>query len=131
VSIVANRDVPVDGLTLAQLRRIFLADEQYWRPGGRRIRLLVRRPEANERQVVLRRIYGMTEEQFNRYWAGKRYGANAGSNPREVVSASMARWMAASTAGAITFVPMGQEGTGVKRLRIDGKLPGEPGYPLQ
>jgi hypothetical protein len=131
VAIIANPDVPVDGLTLAQLQRIFLADEQFWRPGGRRIRLLVRVPEASERRIVLRQIYGMTESQFNRHWVGKQFRAELGLRPLPVNSAVMARGMAATMPGAITFVPAGQEGSGVKVLRIDGKRPGEPGYPLQ
>jgi len=132
VVIIAHPGVPVpaSGLTLAQLQEIFLARRQFW-TSGRRIRLLVREPEASERRIVLQQIYGMTEEQYSRYWVRMRDAAEVGSDPQPVKSPMMARLMAAGLPGAISFVPDGQQGSGVRVLRIDGKFPGDPGYPLQ
>jgi hypothetical protein len=132
VVIIAHPGVPVpaNGLTLAQLQEIFLARRQFW-TSGRRIRLLVREPEASERRIVLQQIYGMTEEQYSRYWLRMRAAAEVGSDPQPVKSPMMARLAAAQLPGAISFVPDGQQGSVVRVLRIDGKLPGDPGYPLQ
>ena len=33
--------------------------------------------------------------------------------------------------GAIAFLPADEVGSGMKVMRINGKLPGEAGYPLQ
>jgi hypothetical protein len=131
VSIIANRDVPVDDLSLAELRQIFRADQRFWRGGRRPVRLYVRAPDASERTVVLGQIYRMTERQFAEYWVRKRFATEVATNPPAYPSAEVLRAMVARVSGGVTFVPLGREGAGVKVLRIDGRRPGELGYPLQ
>ena len=70
VAIVVHPDVDIDELSMDRLRRIFLAEQQYW-PDNSRIVLLVRAPAAYERTVVLERIYRMTEDQFWRLTPAK------------------------------------------------------------
>src|SRR6516225_6419281 len=67
LAIVANPSTPVDGLSLAELRKIFLGDRQFWNP-SLRIVPLVLGPGARERELALRSIYGMSEIQFSQYW---------------------------------------------------------------
>jgi ABC-type phosphate transport system substrate-binding protein len=74
VAIVVHPDVPITELSLDQLRRVFMADQQFW-PDGSRITLLVRAPAAYERDVVLNVIYRMTEDEFRKYWVGKMFRA--------------------------------------------------------
>lgn len=130
VAIVVNPGTQVDQLSFAQLRQVFLGEEQFW-PGGSRITLLVRAPVAFEREVVLNRIYGMSEAQFRRFWIAKIFRAEVASGPRVVFTTDQVRDVVATIRGAISFLPAAAVGPDVKVLRIDGKLPGEPGYPLQ
>src|SRR5918911_911203 len=67
VAVVVHPRVKTDNLSLAELRKIMLGRQQYW-SNGLRITLLVRAPQAREREVVLKRIYQMTETQFRQYW---------------------------------------------------------------
>ncbi|HSU15602.1 hypothetical protein [Longimicrobium sp.] len=130
VAIIAHPRTPVNGLTLAELRQVFLGEQRYWRDRTR-IQLVARVPEASERRVVLHVIYNnMTEAQYSRFWTGKQTRVE-GSSPWPAFNSETAREMVAARQGAITFVPARQTTTGVKVLRIDGKLPGDPGYPLQ
>ena len=62
VAIVVHPDVQVSDLTTSQLRRIFLADQQFW-PDRSTIVLLVRAPKADDRNMVLDRIYHMSESE--------------------------------------------------------------------
>ena len=55
VAIVVHDGTNVDDVSLDQLRRIFLAEQQFW-PDRSRITLLVRAPGAYEREFVLERI---------------------------------------------------------------------------
>jgi ABC-type phosphate transport system substrate-binding protein len=130
LAIVVNRGVPVTGLSFAELRRIFLGEQQFW-PDRSKVTLLVRAPTAYERSMVLDRIYKMDEDRFRQYWIGKMFRAEVAAGPKIVYSSDMALNLVSAIRGSITFVPLSAVTADVKVLRIDGKLPSELGYPLQ
>ena len=129
VAIVVRPDVPVDNLTFAELRRVMLGDRQFW-SSNLKVTLLVRAPGARERDVVLKTIYQMSEAQFKQYWIAKVFRAEAAGAPRIVYSNDMAAELAQSIPGAIAFVDAAQIPKGLKVLKINGLLPGQPAYPL-
>ncbi|MCS6861421.1 MAG: hypothetical protein NZT92_13985 [Abditibacteriales bacterium] len=129
VAIVAHPDVPVDNLSLAELRKVFLGDRQFWNT-KLRVTLLMRAPEARERNVVLKVIYQMTEAQFRQYWIGKVFRAEAAAGPKIFYSNEMAAELISKIPGAIGFVDAAQIPKGLKVIKVDGRLPGEKGYPL-
>jgi len=130
LAIVVNKGVPVDDLSFAELRRIFLGEQQFW-PNRSKVTLLVRAPTAYERSMVLDRIYRMDEDRFRQYWIGKMFRAEVAAGPKIVYSSEMALNLVSAIRGSITFIPLSAVTSEVKVLRIDGKLPSEPGYPLQ
>lgn len=130
IAIVVHPSVGVDDLSFDELRTIFLGERQFW-PDRSRITLLVRAPVAYEREVVLNRIYRMSEDEFRQYWIAKMFRAEVASGPKLVYSNDMARQLVTAIPGAITFMPAGEADEGVKTLRIDGALPSEAGYPLR
>ena len=129
IAIVVRPDVPVDNLTFAELRRLFLGDRQFW-TSNVRVTLLVRAPGARERDVVLKTIYQMSEAQFRQYWIAKVFRAEAASGPRIVYSNEMAAELVSGMAGAVAFVDADAVPKGLKVLKINGLLPGAKGYPL-
>jgi len=130
VAIVVHPSTEVDDITFDELKRIFRGDRQFW-DDGRRVTLLVRAPEADERRLILERIYGMDEDQFREYWIGKMFRAEVAAGPKLVYSADMARDLVKVIPGAITFVPLSQVSSDTKVVRIDGLLPSDPGYALR
>src|SRR5438105_10014549 len=60
IAVVVHPDTPVSDLSLAEVRKVFLGERQYW-SAKLPVVLLVRAPVARERDVVLRVIYQMTE----------------------------------------------------------------------
>lgn len=130
VAIVVNPQTPVDNLTLAEVRKVFLGERQFW-PSNVRITLLVRAPVARERDVLLKKIYQLSESQFRQYWIAKVFRAEVTSGPKIVFSTAMTNELVAAIPGAIGSTLADKPLTGLKVLRIDGKLPGENGYPLQ
>ncbi|MEP6990325.1 MAG: hypothetical protein ABJA80_05280 [bacterium] len=130
IAIVVHPEVQVSNLSFAELRRIFLGEQQYWSDRSK-VTLLVRAPTAYERSMVLDRIYKMDEDRFRQYWIGKMFRAEVAAGPKIVYSSDMALNLISSIRGSITFVPVSAVTPDVKVLRIDGKLPGEAGYPLQ
>ena len=130
ISVVVNPDTPVSDLSLDEVRKIFLGDRQYWTTKIPVV-LLIRAPVARERDVVLRVIYQMSEVQFKRYWIAKIFRAESATAPKIVYSNDMANELASAIPGAIAFMDARDVRSGVKVIRIDGHLPGEPDYPLK
>lgn len=130
IAIVVNPRAAVSDLSFAELRRIFLAQQQFW-PDRSKVTLLVRAPAAHERAVVLDEIYRMDEDQFRQYWIGKMFRAEVAGGPKIVYSSDMAMNLVGVIPGSITFVLASAVTGDAKVLRIDGKLPSDPGYPLK
>src|SRR5580658_8045481 len=89
IAVVVRPDTPVDGLSLAQTRKLLLGEQQFWNP-NLRVTLLLRAPSARERDVVLRVIYGMNEAEFRQYWISKMFRAESMNGPKVVYSNEMA-----------------------------------------
>ncbi len=95
------------------------------------VSMLIRAPVARERNVVLKVIYQMSESQFKQYWIAKIFRAESASTPKVVYSNDMANELVTAIFGAIAFIDARDVRPGAKVLRIDGRLPGEPAYPLR
>jgi hypothetical protein len=130
IAIVVRRDVPVDNLSFAELRKLMLGDRQFW-SSNLRVTLLIRAPMAPEREVVLKNILQMSEAQFRQYWIGKVFRAESAVSPKTVYSNDMAAGLVGSIPGSIAFMDAAAVPKDLKVLRIDGLLPGERGYPLK
>ena len=130
IAVVVRPDAPVDDLTLSQTRRLLLGEQQFWN-SNLRVTLLLRAPAARERDVVLRVIYRMSEAEFRQYWISKMFRAEATSGPKVVYSNEMATELVSALPGSVAFLDATQVPKGLKVIKIDGKLPGQPGYPLK
>jgi len=130
IAVVVNPDTPISNLSLADVRKVFLGDRQYWSTNVPVV-LLIRAPVARERDVVLKIIYQMSESQFKQYWIAKIFRAESASAPKVVYSNDMANELVSAIAGAIAFIDAREVHSGTKILRVDGKMPGDPGYPLR
>ncbi len=129
VAVVTNPSTPVSELSLADVRKIFLGERQYWN-SNMPVVVLVRAPVAREREVVLKTIYQMNENQFKQYWVAKIFRSEAVSAPKIVYSSDMTMQLLTAIPGSIAFMQAKDVGPGVKILKVDGKTPGEPGYKL-
>lgn len=130
MAIIVHPATPVDRLTFAEMRRVFLGERQYW-SRDMPVVLIVRAPVARERQVVLNKIYGMTESQFKQYWITRIFRDETTSTPKVVYSNQTINELVGAIPGAISLVRAEDITPGVKVIRIDGALPGEGTYPLR
>lgn len=129
LAIIAHPGVPVDGLSLPELRQVFKAERQYWTK-DLPIVVFVRAASSAERTAVLKVIFQMAEQQFQNYWTAKTFRAEAGTSPKNLTSNELTQRFVAAKAGAIGFMAASDVKPGVKVLRIDGHLPLDRGYPL-
>ena len=130
MAVVVNAATPVSDLSMSEVRKVFRGDRQYWSTNVPVV-LLIRAPVARERDVVLKRIYQMSDAQFKQYWIAKIFRAESASAPKVVYSNDMANELVSAIPGAIAFIDAREVRPGVKIVRVDGKLPGEPGYQLR
>jgi len=129
VAVVVGPDTPVDNLSFADVRKLFMGDRQYWN-SNLRVTLLIRAPVARERDVVLKMIYGMTEAQFRQYWISKIFRLETSSGPKIVYSTEMAAELVTAIPGAVAFMDSAIVPKSLKTVKIDGRSPGEKGYRL-
>ncbi len=131
VAFVVNSQNEASELTSAQLRRIYLGEETRW--GGKgKITILLLPSGRDERRLLFDRLLRMSDDDFVRHWIAKVFQGEATSGPKTASSPASMEKLVAGLPGAIGFlradeVPPGGQ---LRVLRIDGKAPGEPGYPF-
>jgi ABC-type phosphate transport system substrate-binding protein len=130
LAIVVHRSNPVEELSLAELRSLFLGERQRW-PNGRRITLVLQEPGQPEREAALQLIYHMSEEELSHHFLRAVYRGQALSAPKRLSSAERVVRFVFNVPGAIGCVPAEEADDSVKVLRVEGRPPGEPDYPLR
>jgi ABC-type phosphate transport system substrate-binding protein len=129
IAVVVNPQNPISGLSLPQLRKIFRGEERFWSSKAP-VLLLIRAPGAPERSVALKAVLQMSDGDYKQYWAQKILRGEATTEPVKTYSNGTQNEGVASIAGAIAFIKAREVRAGMKVLRIEGRLPGERGYPL-
>lgn len=108
---------------------MFKLQKQFW-PNGDRIVLLLRKVGSTEHHILLDRVYGMDERGLRKYWIQKLFAGDIPSMPSTVKKSQSAIQFVQQTVEAIAVVLGDENIDGVRVLSIDGKLPGQPQYPL-
>ncbi|GAC1694271.1 MAG: hypothetical protein NVS9B5_37130 [Terriglobales bacterium] len=124
LALIADTRSAVSNLAASDLTKIFNAHIRNW-PDGRQITIVMRDPSSEEMQLVLRKLLNMTPDQaraFIQAHPGAIVVADSDDTVLRVVL---------STRGAIGVIDLYSLSKDVKVLKIDGKLPVEPGYMLR
>src|SRR5579864_243719 len=130
LAIIVNQANPIDGLSSAELRTVFLGERSHW-PNGRRITLVMMEPGQLERDVLLCDVCHMTESDYRRRILQGLFTGEVLVSPKTLATPVGVRKFVFNVPGAIGYVrPDDTDGT-VKVLRIDGHLPGDEEYPLR
>src|SRR5262249_21494152 len=70
IAVVVNPVNPVDSISPIELRKIFAGEKQSWSP-GLAVFVMVRAPQARERDVLLNQVLKMSELEYKQYWLMK------------------------------------------------------------
>ena len=130
IAIIVHRSNPIDSLSSADLRRIYMFDMQTW-PHGRKISVMLREKGQPERAEAIRLICGISEREYDRHVLFQTFRGSVGWGPRSIQSATAMLRFVFNAPGAIGYVPADQVDGTIKVLRVDGWLPSEPAYPLR
>lgn len=130
LAIIVNRANPVENISTAELRKLFLEQKTHW-PNGRRVAVAMFAFGYPERHAVLRQIYRMDERAYEEYFIKETFRGDVFIAPRTLASADLMRKFVFNAPGAIGCLRMGDLDETVKVVRIDGLLPNEKNYSLQ
>ena len=129
--LVASPDVPVDDLTLDELRRIYTFSRRFWAP-GLPVTILFTEDGLQDDSVLTRVIYRSDFPSIRRMILEKLYRGELDLAPKVVANDRSAVDFVASGRGLISLVHRRAVGdAAVKVLTIDGRHPGDLGYALK
>jgi hypothetical protein len=129
VALIANKGSAVTSMTMPDLVKLCKAQTPHW-PDGKSVTLVVRDPSSAEMRMVLEKVYGMSSQAVSELIATANHGK--GNHPMIVVVTSDDDLVhkVAGTPGAVGLVDVYAINSSVDVMKIAGKLPFEPGYPL-
>ena len=129
IALIANQGGSVSVLTMPELVKLCKAQTSRW-PDGKSVTLIVRDPASPEMKMVLEKIYSTTPEAVNELIATANHGRM--NHPAILVVSSDEELVkkVAGTPGAVGLVDVYAINSSVDVIKIAGKLPFEPGYPL-
>ncbi len=130
VAVIVNPLNPVESISSADLRKLFAGEKQSW-SGNQPVFVIVRAPQAHEREVLLLHVLHMTESEYKQYWVKKVYSGEAQHEPVAVPSNGMQLEAVRAERGGIALINLQDIHQGVKVVKIDGHMPGAPGYALK
>lgn len=72
----------------------------------------------------------MSESEYKQHWIAQVFHGEAQAEPVALFSNGMQKEAIGAFPGAIALVTLGDVKPAMKVLKVDGHLPGEPGYPV-
>jgi len=130
IAVVVNARNDVSEISSADLRGILLGERRFWK-NRQPLKLILREPGTRERDAVIMSLLKMSNQEYSEHWRDKVFRGEASAAPLAVPSNGMASQYVMDTPGGITFVAGRNLHPDLKVLKIDGKMPGEPGYLLK
>ncbi len=124
--IVVAQTSALKELSLQDLQRLYRGDINSLQ--GKRMLPLNHLPRSEPREHFDQRVLGMNAEETARYWIDRRIRGQSGA-PKSVPARLMAA-VVAKLPNSIGYVSAGSADAALTVLRVNGKLPGEPGYPI-
>jgi ABC-type phosphate transport system substrate-binding protein len=129
IAVVVNPINSQSGVTIAELRRLISGEKRYWQNGSP-VKLFTRSPGTAEHDAMLK-LLGMSETEYKQYWRSRVYQGEAEGGPISLPSNGMQREALQAYPGGLALVDADDIKTGMKVLKVDGKMPGESGYPVR
>jgi len=130
LTIIVNRENPIENLSMAELRTVFLGERSHW-PNGRRITLVMMEPGQAERDTVLRDVCRMTESDLRRRYLQGLLTGEVLVSPKTLATPVGVRKFVFNVPGAVGYLRPEDVDDSVKVIRIDGHLPSDAEYPLK
>lgn len=129
LAIVVGTHSSVSGLSFHELKRLFMGT-RIKSPAGRWMLPLNRRKKTAERIGFDDSVLGMSPHMMGSYWVDRKIRGQSGA-PKSMKNSRLILQLVGKVPGAIGYVKASEVNARVKVIKIDGKLPGEPGYAIK
>jgi hypothetical protein len=129
LALISNKSNGVAAVTFPELVKVCKGQTNRW-PDGKPVSLITRDPAAPEMKLVLDKVYGMSKDEVKTAIANANHGRADRPAILVVDSDEAVLKKVESIPGAVGLVDVYSIGGGVTVLKVGGKLPLEPGYPL-
>jgi hypothetical protein len=129
LALISNKSNELVAITLPELVKVCKGQVGRW-PNGKPVTFITRDPAAPEMKLLLEKVYGMSKDEVKALIASANHGRI--NHPAIVVVESDDEVVkkVGSIPGAVGLVDVYSISGGVTVVKIGGKLPLEPGYPL-
>ena len=129
LALISNKSNEVVAITLPELVKICKGQVSRW-PDGKPVSFITRDPTAPEMRLLLEKVYGMSKDEVKATIASANH--SRANHPAIVVvdSDEAVVKKVESIPGAVGLVDVYSISGAVTVLKVGGKLPLEPGYPL-
>jgi phosphate transport system substrate-binding protein len=129
LAIIVSPTSNLTNISIADLRRVFQS-ERLTDPDGNRLIALNHPPKTVDRVGFDQVVMGMDPERVGQFWIDRKIRGGSGP-PRTVESLATLRRVVEKLPGAIGYIRPAQLSNEVRAIRVDGKLPEDPGYPVR
>ena len=129
LAVIVSPESKLTNISVADLRRVF-ESERLTDPDGVKLIALNHPPKTVDRVGFDQVVLGMDPEAVGRFWIDRKIRGGSGP-PRTVESLATLRRVVEKLPGAIGYIRPAQLSNEVRAIRVDGKLPEDPGYPVR
>lgn len=129
IAVVSNKANTTTAISLPDLVKICKGQSNRW-PDGKPLTFITRDPASPDMKIVLEKVYGMTKEEVSELVIAANHGRT--NHPAIMLASSDEDLMnkVENLPGAVGLVDVYSINGGVTVIKVGGKLPLEPGYPL-
>jgi len=129
LALISNKSNEVVAITLPELVKVCKGQVSRW-PDGKPVSFITRDPTAPEMRLLLEKVYGMSKDEVKATIASANH--SRANHPAIVVvdTDEAVVKKVESLPGAVGLVDVYSISGAVTVLKVGGKLPLEPGYPL-
>ena len=129
LALISNKSNEVVAVTLPELVKVCKGQVSRW-PDGKPVSFITRDPAAPEMRLLLEKVYGMSKDEVKATIASANH--SRANHPAIVVvdTDDAVVKKVESLSGAVGVVDVYSISGAVTVLKVGGKLPLEPGYPL-
>lgn len=129
MAIVMKKGSKVSALSSAELLKIFKGQEKQ-SDDGTKFALTMRATGSAERAAFLEQVMKMSDAEYQKYFLQAVFTGMLKTAPKVVGGIDALKAFMDSNDGAIGYVKLSEVDDSFTVLTIDGKKPGESGYPL-
>lgn len=126
LAVIVSPSSKLTNIRAEDLRRVFQS-ERITDPDGNRLIALNHPPKTVDRVGFDQAVLGMDADSVGRFWIDRKIRGGNGP-PRTVESLTTLRRVVEKLPGAIGYIRPAQLTNEVRAIRVDGKLPEDPGY---